>query len=68
MYILMIPDATCIHDHKFPDMNSPAYMARWNDDALMLGQRHRRWDNIKTASFQRAVLLGEDTREMTTKY
>ena len=31
---------------------------RWNNAVLMLGQRRRRWANIKTSLFQRVVVAG----------
>ena len=36
----------------------PANTLRWNNDVLMLGQRRRRWANIKTSLFQRVVFAG----------
>ena len=36
----------------------PANMTRWNDDVLMLGQRRRRWANIKISLFQLVVFAG----------
>ena len=36
----------------------PANTTRWNNTVLMLGQRLRRWPNIKTALFQRVVFAG----------
>ena len=36
----------------------PANTVRWNNDVLMLGQRRRRWANIKTLLFQRVVFAG----------
>ena len=35
------------------------YTTRWNNDVLMLGQRRRRWANIKTLLFQCVVFAGE---------
>ena len=37
----------------------PANTTRWNNDVLMLGQRRRRWANIKTSLFKRVVFAGE---------
>ena len=37
---------------------SPANTTRWSNDVLMLGQRRRRWANIKTSFFQRVVFTG----------
>ena len=31
---------------------------RWNNNVLMLGQRRRRWANIKTSQFQRVMSVG----------
>ena len=36
-----------------------ANTTRWNDNALLLAQRLRRWPNIKTSSVQRVVFAGE---------
>ena len=36
----------------------PTNTARWNNDVLLLAQRLRRWPNIKTSLFQRAVFAG----------
>ena len=33
----------------------PANTRRWNNDGLMLGQRRRRWPNIKSSLVQRLV-------------
>ena len=35
--------------------NIPENTTRWNTDVLMLGQRRRRWANIKTSLFQSVV-------------
>ena len=42
----------------------PANTTRWNNDVLMLGQRRRRWPNIKTALFQRCVFAGFTGRRL----
>ena len=36
----------------------PANTASWNNDVLLLGQRLRRWANIKTALFELVVFAG----------
>ena len=35
-----------------------ANTTRWSNDVLMLGQRRRRWTNIKTSLLQRVVFAG----------
>ena len=40
------------------DITVPANTTRWNNDVLKLGQRLRRWPNIKTSLFQRVVFAG----------
>ena len=37
---------------------NPADTRRWTNVVLMLGQRQRRWANIKTIFFQRIVSAG----------
>ena len=47
---------------------NPANTTRWNTDVLMLGQRRRRWANIKTALFQRVVFAGKASRTSSIYY
>ena len=39
-------------------ISCPVNTRRWNNAVLMLGQRRRRWANIKTALFHRLVFAG----------
>ena len=39
--------------HSIDPGHDPANTTSWNNDVLMLGQRRRRWANIKTALFKR---------------
>ena len=41
------------------DQSEPANTRRWTNVGLMLGQRRRRWANIKPTLVQRLVLAGE---------
>ena len=45
----------------------PANTTRWTNADLMLGQRRRRWTNIKTALVQRLVFAGPTQRKTFTK-
>ena len=44
-------------------VQDPVNTTRWNNDVSMLGQRRRRWANIKTLLFQRVVFAGEGVHQ-----
>ena len=46
-----------------PGLQDPVNTPRWNNDVSMLGQRRRRWANIKTLLFQRVVFAGEGVHQ-----
>ena len=49
--------AVCLLPAPYNDLH-PTNTARWANVGLMLGQRRRRWRNIKPTLAQRAVLPG----------